>query len=463
MEKLRNNTDRKSCKRFLTFLSSFLIFTSTLFSQTVNTNLLQNLKFAYLQNQQFQTNSEIIYQVIIQNITPEQITLVPTESSYNSEDYKITSVRKIDYIENFEKGTKIEAKVIFNKKGLIKIEPYKIKINNTTYQIPFEQLNLNFNPNKQSPIVIIDFSDGTQISSETKEQTVITTKKGEKLRFTLSLQYIIQLHNFSWELPKDSIFKQLKEYSFLETKVTNKEYSGIILPISDFEWTPLVTGELSFPDFHIQVTDYNGCKNDVKFPNIKLNIEEKERNTSSEQKNYYPDAFVQTSNFTSPIETKSLSSDDCIKLCNLRSKERHSVFSKYKKERIAFENELGLPSDQNEFPVFIFYLSILFFVISILMLILFIRRKELLKIIIFCTILAVSLTLLIYSYSKVNKHFAISKGCKILAIPEETAESKSEIPSGSRIELKEHSEDWYYIQIGDINGWCNTQDILLIK
>ena len=59
--------------------------------------------------------------------------------------------------------------------------------------------------------------------------------------------------------------------------------------------------------------------------------------------------------------------------------------------------------------------------------------------------------------------YGISKGASISSVPEASAEAVSEISPGNRVEIKEKAGKWYYIELGEIGGWCLKDTVILIK
>ena len=140
----------------------------------------------------------------------------------------------------------------------------------------------------------------------------------------------------------------------------------------------------------------------------------------------------------------------------------HKYFSS-KKQRIALEEELKLPSNQNEFNIAVFYFFLAATIIFILLFIFFLKKKKNTWTLITVVLITLSLTFLIYSSIKVSKKYAISKGATIYSIPETNASSISEIAPGNRIELLETVGDWYFVELGTISGWCNKYDVIKIQ
>ena len=139
-------------------------------------------------------------------------------------------------------GTKIEIWYQFTKTGTYKPKALTVKIKNSRRQLEFGTVTIGINPGEQLPLCVIKTPQGNNKN--------LTVRAGEKLEFSLCLQYALQLTQFTWELPKDSLFVQTKTYEFTQIKQREKLVSNELIPVSDFEWTPLLPGEINFISNH---------------------------------------------------------------------------------------------------------------------------------------------------------------------------------------------------------------------
>jgi hypothetical protein len=92
-----------------------------------------------------------------------------------------------------------------------------------------------------------------------------------------------------------------------------------------------------------------------------------------------------------------------------------------------------------------------------------IRNKHKIRTLAFIILLVIGIAILIYCAVRKNERYGICTGCKIYSIPQSNAESVSEVSGGSRVRILEHTGKWYYIEVGETGGWCNTGDICIIK
>ncbi len=457
MEKQRKQPESESCRRLLKrFVMAALVYifaagTTSVFSQTLTNALIRELRIAPVQDQQLAVNTDIKFEVIIPYTLPGQIDITMPEEP---ENVQFKTLRKVESGEAGG-GTKIELWFSFSKTGLYVLSPLVVKIKNSRRQISFMPVTIGINPKEQPPICVIVTESGMNKN--------ITVAAGQPLKFRLCLQYAVQLVQFSWELPKDSLFVQTKVYEFTEIKQREKVVSDALIPVSDFEWTPLVTGVMAFPTFNIQAITYNGDKVTVKVPQIKVNVVKARSKNNAEHNSYFAQAFELDA--LDDLEGKKLSitKEDSIKLAELRSRERHSFSAKARKQRIEFEKMFGLPYNQKEFKIVWIYICSVIAAALIVLMIIFIRKKRAGLNIITGIALVCTLVLVIYCSVCGGRKYAVSTGGQICSIPEASASIKSELPAGNRVQLLEQSGEWYLLRFGETEGWCEKGSVAVIK
>ena len=140
------------------------------------------------------------------------------------------------------------------------------------------------------------------------------------------------------------------------------------------------------------------------------------------------------------------------------------LYPKARRNRINFEESCGIIISENPvFPAVFLYLSLILIIASIVCLIFALRRKHKIRALAFVILLILGTAILVFCSVKQHEKYGICRGCKIYSIPQENADSVSEVASGNRVRILEKAGKWYYIEIGESGGWCNTEDIYIIK
>ena len=455
MEKQRIKTVFRSCRRFL--ISLLLIFiTSLCFAQS--------LKLTPDEGQNLYTKTDIKFSVTIPNATPSQVQVL---AANQKQDITFRSMRKSENYE--ENGTTIEIWYNFSSTGTYTLTPLSLIVKNRRRNIEFEKITVTDDPATLSPRIVLVFDDGTKVYSNEPDfpSPLLTVKTGRKLHFTVNLQYAIQLVQFSWDIPKDSIFTCTKQFEFTEVKYRERVYSHSLIPVASFEWTGLVPGQQKLPRIRLNAAGYNGYRNELLLPDIIIQFTEgSEAQEEEKASDIFDAAFFQEAEESESVKILPLTREECQKLCRLYSKE-HNVFFTYfkaRKERLNFENEHGIVSSSNQlFPALFLYIAILIILASIICMIIALHKKHKIRTLLFVVLLILGTAILVYCLVRRHERYGICEGCRIYSIPQESAESVSEVSGGTRVRILERTEKWLYIEIGESSGWCSAESVFIIR
>ena len=468
MEKQRIKRSFKSGRRLLikkALTSLLLLFVSgILFSQTLTLEQIKKLRVTPDQEQNLYTKTDIKFTVTIPNAPPSQVQVL---SANQKADITFRSMRKS---ENYElKGTTIEIWYNFSTPGSYSLSPLSLMIQNRRRSIDFEKITVTEDPATMIPRIVLVFEDGTKVYSDNLNfpSPLLSVKTGKKLRFTVNLQYAIQLVQFNWDIPKDSIFTCTKQYEFTEVKYRERVYSHSLIPVASFEWTGLVAGPQALPKIRLNAAGYNGYRNELLLPEIIIDFKDAgDFVDETDEADIFKDAFFQEAAESESEEIIPLTKEDCLKLSKLYSRE-HNVFFTYlkaRKDRVHFEKDHGIVASSTQiFPAVLLYIAIIIILASIVCLILALRNKHTIRSLLFVVLLLLGTAILIYCTVRRHERFGISAGGKLYSIPQENAESVSEVVSGSRVRILEHTGKWYYIEVGESGGWCESSDVFIIK
>lgn len=487
MEKQRIKSNAKPFRRLLKigFVSALLCgfyANQAAFSQQILTQTqANNLLVAPSENQNLYTKSDIKFEVLIPNTRANSIIL---QNSISIPNVTMRTMRKTQESGENE-GTRIELWFNFEKKGEFKLPPLSLLISNRRRTIPFLPVTITDNPEFLLPRVVILFpeeqvfySDEYQTAKEgEKEKPFLTWETGRTIAFTVCLQYTVQLVQFNWEIPTDSIFSQTKTYEILEIKHREKRYSDELIPVADFEWTSLADGEKFFPKIKLTATAYNGYRNDIYIPDFKINFTKNLQDSAhpvnsdifassfeyfdEEQKN----SEYSESQKSAVFNDASITLEVCKRLAQLRQKERYELFGRKQNvaDRTDFEAKLGINASINEFYNASFYFFLIIVLLSLSFFIIFLKKKLVIPACLSSVLLFFSLIFFIFVSIQNAKKYGISTGCKISSIPEETSKAESRIGAGNRVLITEEAGEWIYIQLGETGGWCKRDEVIFIN
>lgn len=463
MEKQRTKSGSKFSRGLLAAFV-FVSFINPLHAKFLTNSDFANLHFTPVQtgnDSDFYTSTDIRFEVEVPYVKPVDIDI----SSPDDMDNASFKTLKRTELDGEEGGTRIEVWYSFSKKGTYTLQPLTLRVQGFKRTIAFDSINVKLNPKDQDPVLLIRFEDGTVASSEDgfAELSKLEINAGQKINFDILFQYGVQLISFNWVLPKDSIFSQTHEYEILKSKYIDKSKVDEIVPVSSFEWIPLVEGEATFPVFSMTLTSNNGYKGEIKIPSIPITIGEKIQGNEEKQEDIFNQAFEATKVEEIVPEVITVTEEDCKELAELRIKERYSFFGLRKGKRIKKEASLALPTDSKEFPVTWIYISILLVIISFGLFIFFLRKKRVFTNILTSAFVIIAIIGLWISVFESKKEHGVSYGCNLYSIPDSLSEAKSELKAGSYVEIIETSGEWFYVLLGESGGWCKRTGIIQIK
>ena len=463
MEKQRKQQFCKSGRRFLITLLLTLT-TSLLSSQTLTLKQIEELRLVPEQGQNLYTKNDLKFIVTIPNVRASQVQVLSTPQDQN---ITFRTVRKND--DYRQTGTIIEVWYNFEKEGNYTPSPLPVMIQNRRREIKFNPITVTPDPSTMNPRIVIVFEDGTTIYSDDINTglPLIKIPAGQKTRLTVNLQYATQMTQFSWDLPKDSIFTCTKEYEFVEARYRERIYSHTLNPVASFEWTGLVPGQLKLPLFRIFAVGYNGSRFELKMPGFLVEFTESEETADQiSEADIFSSAFFQEAIIEDSDSATLLTKEECQTLADYYSKERNEFlfYPKARQKRINYEESCGLLVSHNPiFPSVLLYISIIVIITSVVFLILAVRHKHKIRTLFFIILLVIATAVLVYCAVRKNERYGICTGCKIYSIPQENAESVSEVSNASRVRILERTGRWYYIEVGESGGWCKADDICIIK
>lgn len=464
MEKQRIKPKSKSCKRLLTAFIAAIIFANPVFSQSLSTADINSLRIKPSEGQNLYTKTDLKFELLIPKIKASHIQLI---SSSQSQDITFKTMRKSEDYENG--GTLIEIWFTFDKKGTYTLNPLQVSIQGRRRSLRFEPVTVEDDPSKQAPRIVIKFNNGTTASSDNGifTEPLFNAPAGEKVNFTVYLQYASQLINFSWDIPKDAILSQVKTYEIMEVRYREKNVSHSLIPVASFQWTSLAKGKQTLPKMKITATAYNGSRYDLVLPEIPATFTAStQTETLSQEDSMFNNAFTQDKDTDGTRTSVTITNEICEELAQLYSKERNSILkaTQSRKARQQFEMDNGLPVNyEKDYSVRIIFGAILLLIGAVILLLISISEKKSFRIMIAIILIVIAVIIVIYGIVKRNETQGICTGCTIYSIPEENAEAKAEMGAGNKVYITEKTGKWCYVELGETGGWCRAENIIIIK
>lgn len=245
---------------------------------------------------------------------------------------KFISSKKEEFIsENGQRGTLITLWFTFAYSGDIRISPLLTRINGRLKYFEFEPVTVYENPNLISPKLEIAFENPNNLITDKKSgKTQLKVRQGEKFAFILKIRYCLQITDFKWIIPKDSIFTETERFEFANGTQRSSQFTSEAKNLSRFEWQILKEGTYQLPQILVGTLAFNGSKKTLTIPkNIEIIVSgEKLENTgevSVPAANIFESAFTKTESAESYGKNALTSRSECEKLA---SKEHLTIFQK---------------------------------------------------------------------------------------------------------------------------------------
>lgn len=380
------------------------------------------------------------------------------------------SMRRSDYSED-ENGTKIELWLNFSEPGTYELRVMRITVSGKIYPIKFMPVTIFENPRDLLPQLVIKFDNGVEFvrqkKSKASEIPAFSAEVGTKLKFTVYLQYAVQLISFDWEVPRDSIFSQTSRHSVASGIRGSTDFSEELIPVSSFEWQPLTVGNMMMPKMRFVAISYNGTRSELSLPDSFIQVNESPVSLSSpleSEENHFPDAFENSSTYSYSPSESVISKKDCENIAFLRSKERRSLpFGSEAKTRRDFENSVGISDGEAEPVYFGFWIFFSLSLLGLIFSVFFIFSKKIVRLTFFSIFSLFFALFAVISMFRIKKDSGIFTGGKIAPIPEFSVDGVESINAGKKVFVEQKAGNWLYIRNSSSGGWTLSENVIPIR
>src|SRR5574344_33615 len=278
MEKQSVGQKRKFCSRLLILLLSAIIF--PLPAETLSKAQIRALHVVP-QNKNFFTGAECGYTLTLPGIEPSN---VQTDMPSVPSGVQFLSSKRDEYIgSDGNRGTIVRLWFSFSSAGMYTFDPLSVMIGSRSYHLQFDTVTVYENPKTIMPVLSVRFDKDVSVTNG--NVPVVSVAAGQKIHFTLYLKYAVQVVNFSWELPQNSLFTEVERYEITRGEPRGNDFSPDEIPVARFEWEPLVAGQCRLPAVHMTVTAYNGSRREPSLPAYDIFVVEQ---SSAEAHNSIP-------------------------------------------------------------------------------------------------------------------------------------------------------------------------------
>ncbi len=359
-----------------------------------------------------------------------------------------------------DSGTRITLFFQFEKTGSYKINPLVCLVRGYTFYVPFKTVDVYENPDTIHPELFVEFAN----PAYNNENLPIKAAAGSHIVFTINVRYAVQIIDFTYDLPKDSIFTELKRYPITEGNPRKAEFSTEVEKVASFDWQPLSEGDWSLPQIKVTATSYNGGRYVMQLPDRTIKIS-KAADITKEDNHESAFAYAFTEDrFSDELITTEMPYETALKLAELRREERKQFpFSRTRKERITLETEYGLTETAREPCIpFIICTLLLFVAVTVAVVILLKKKKywtAIAGICVSCILLVCEINLAV----KLNVKTALFTGDSLSPVPEENASVSVVLEKGSCVKVTKKAGKWIYVKINETYGWTTEDNVIYIN
>ena len=449
--KFRNRfTNQKSMRftrRMLNLFICFILLSLNCFAITPNE--IREIEIIPTESVLF-TNQEVKYVLEIPEVAPSYVS---TELATMPEGVTFVSSRRMEYFTNDNvTGTRIEFWFSFKKTGTVELPQLRAYINGRSYRLNFRKVNVYENPKTIAPVVVIELNKQKQIYSNLdyskNDSIVYEAQVGEQIEFDIYIQYAVLIKQFGYQIPKDSLFEEIKRFDIVKSRLKSNDFSREKIPVAKFVWTPLKEGVVSFPVVGLVAVAYSGRSLELVMPEVKINVKKSTKSVASNSNKSQLFSYA----LTSPIEENivsnevNFSKEDFIDLGKLREKERNTFLPfSIKKQRKQVEEKIGITNSKDEANVLLWYVFLIILFIDICVcVILFVCKKNTMAILFMCLAICFA-SITIYSGICVSIKHGVVTGGVISPVPEDSSISTTKVTTGACVTIKQETKHWYNI------------------
>lgn len=467
MEKLRKSGQKQFCNRLLKIAVILFLFSQSAFAITS-----QDIRKIVIKPEEdvFFTNQEVKFILEIPEVEPAD---VQTQLQTMKEGVTFISSRRLEYFADDETtGTRIEFWFTFKDPGVAEILPLITKVKGYNYYLPFQKVQVYENPKTIAPRIIVEINNRETFYStnENSKQTKysITSEVTKPIEINLYIQYAVQIKQFGYELPKDSLFQEIERFEMVKGKNRLPDFSHEKIPLINFKWTPLKEGKFSLPNIRLLATAYSGRNVELGLPDCVVSITKakaSEEKPADENSTLFAYALSNpTDSFFETNEIKA-TQKDFEKIAELRSKEKHSLYNllNYRKERIKLEQSIGIAASRSEKSVLLWTLFFGFFILSAAVSVfLILCKRKASALIVFCFAFIFAIISLVLGLMVSEKHGVVTGGT-ISPVPEDSALSSTAVTAGTCVKIKEQTDKWFFIEYNENAGWIKKENLILVE
>lgn len=407
------------------------------------------------------TGAETSFTVVIPEVIPSEVqfSLEPLP-----DDIRFVSSHKDEVLIGRHRGTRISLWFSFSHEGTVQIPDLSIMTDGSFRTIAFEPVTVYPDPSQLMPELEISVASAEGTPYSVSSDGTVQLHTGDAVRIQLAVSYAAQITGLTWSLPEDALFSELTQYPTMDENFEANKFSPEPVPVADFQWIPLKSGQFPLPEIKIEAVAYNGSSVVIEPPPLFFQVEPSIAVSGEAPLPLsYWQAFVEQEPEPGPVPEDYGIDDSVAKLIAVsRMQERYGFpFSGIAGVRAEYEESAGVAGTGREHSVIILLIMCVAGVLCLVgaVFLVSMRKKKTAGILVAGAGIILGIAAVVYGIPLGNPA-GISTGGIVRQVPESGSAGLFSISAGTRVSVLEQTGTWYYISAEGVSGWVPADSII---
>lgn len=407
------------------------------------------------------TGAETSFTVVIPDVSPSEVqfSLEPLPDGV-----QFVSSYKDELLSGLHRGTRISLWFSFSHEGTVQIPALSIMTDGSFRTIAFEPVTVYPDPSQLMPELVISVASAEGTPYAVSSDGNVQLHTGDAVRIQLAVSYAAQIIGLTWSLPEDALFSVLTQYPVMDGNFEANKFFPEPVPVADFQWIPLKSGQFSLPEIKIEAVAYNGNSVVIEPPPLFFRVEPSIAvSDAGSLPLSYRQAFTEQKPESGLVPEDCETDDSVAKLiATFRMQERYGFpFSGIAGVRAEYEESAGVASTGREHSVIILLIMCAAGVLCLVgaLFLVLMRKKKTAGIPVAAAGLILGIVAVVYGIPLDNPA-GISTGGIVRQVPESGSAGLFSIPAGTRVSVLEQTGTWYYISAEGVSGWVPAGSII---
>lgn len=394
----------------------------------------------------------------VPGVLPEDVRVDPPELP---DGVRLVSYRRYEVADGEGvRGTEIRFWLSFAEagefSGATALPPLSAEIGGRAVSVAFGPFTVNENPSRVQPVLLAEVGSRS-----------VVVQAGDTVRLSVFVRYAAQVLRLSFRLPPDSIFSEVSRSVNSEGR---SEFSAESVLLAEFDWTPLVPGEIPFPEVSVDAITYGGERRTVSLPARTLSVMPPLAPgiaVRAEPGREFSDGFgaaFEPAEESADVGGAGVSRGVAERLAELRSEERRSPFGgAAREERRRIEVEAGIsPVDEPCVPPFRLIAGAGGLLVAAGAVAAARRRRGIAAAAFVLSSAAWAFSA--WAFVRSRGESGVFAGGRLASVPEQSGErTGASVPAGTRVSVVARAGGWLCVECASGGGWTQADAVIPIR